>query len=435
MSKQKDAKQSEREATNALLRQYGYRWRKHENDEEDIDLLGMPEFEWVLHDTSTASATSYGRVVTVRQAMEEIAFGDARAKKWLERHPELLKPAEPIFQVARGDVPYKVGELVISEQHGLLVVTEQKKEWIREDGWSLGLLAEHGWLYRATCRKATAQEVRSYEAEQERLQKEARRSAHEAEVERWKAWKEEHLAGLLCTTLQAPTPPRRFAREYQENWLPTCVHFDAGWHDTGTTYHRFDLEGQVIYTEDYGNASRTWLPPDLAEKYYRQWWEQGGYLQSDGTPAMARHHLALAILERACHGFTTFGSDTDRWVFEHIGEQQLVELVRNGPFVEAEHGHYALASKWYRLPVRAREFVDYQPGRGNTYNYFEGYGQRHLIRGSGQDEESWLRDQRLHAWVALGEEERGPWPTEEDLAHTRAWSEEASRTFSSIFGD
>jgi hypothetical protein len=427
---------AEREATNALLRQYGYRWRKHENDEEDRDLAGLPQFEWVLHDTKTATATSYGNVVTVYEAMETIAAqGNTDARTWLERHPRPLPPEVLSFQIARGDVPYTPGELVMTEQHGLLVVNTIDREWIREDGWSLGLLAEQGWLYRATCRKAGAQEVRTYEADQERLQTEVRRREHEAEVVRWRTWKEEHLAGLVCTTLHVPTPPRRFAREYQENWQPTRVHFNAGWHDTGTTYHRFELEGEGIYTEDYGNASRTWLPPGLAEKYYRLWWEQGGYLESDGPPAMAQHHLALAILERACEGFTTFGSDIYQWVFEHVGEQRLIGLVRAAPPVEAEHGHYALASKWYRLPIRAREFAGYQPGSGNTYNYFDGYGQRRLIRGSGQDEESWLRDQRLHGWVALGEEERGPWPTEEDLTHTRAWSEEASRAFSSIFGD
>jgi ribosomal protein L24 len=86
----KEARQ-QRYITNNLLRGRGYHWEKLENDEEDIDFFGVPEFEWILKGAD-------GRVVSVQEAMQELAYEGAQfAKEWLsergidEEMPEIEK--------------------------------------------------------------------------------------------------------------------------------------------------------------------------------------------------------------------------------------------------------------------------------------------------------------------------------------------------------
>lgn len=77
--REQDAKEARRQrhVTNDLLRDCGYRWQKYENDEEDIDLYGQPEYEWQLK-------TPDGRFVTVKEAMQELAYQNMKfAKEWL----------------------------------------------------------------------------------------------------------------------------------------------------------------------------------------------------------------------------------------------------------------------------------------------------------------------------------------------------------------
>lgn len=80
----------ERRLRNEILRNGGFKWEKWENDEEDADFMNLPDYEWILRDTSTISESNpLGDVVTVREAMEKLAARDSRsAKQWLERHPK-----------------------------------------------------------------------------------------------------------------------------------------------------------------------------------------------------------------------------------------------------------------------------------------------------------------------------------------------------------
>lgn len=83
--------------TNAMLKEYGYRW--HKIDEEDMDFAGPNAFEreygrnadvvWELQDPM-------GITITERQAMVAIMrqHNDPRAVAWLDRNP-YTPPREP----------------------------------------------------------------------------------------------------------------------------------------------------------------------------------------------------------------------------------------------------------------------------------------------------------------------------------------------------
>ena len=76
---ERDAKEvrRQRSITNDLLRGRGYTWKKFQNDEEDQDMFGAPEYDWTLYSPD-------GRVVSVKEAMQELAFQNVSfAKEWL----------------------------------------------------------------------------------------------------------------------------------------------------------------------------------------------------------------------------------------------------------------------------------------------------------------------------------------------------------------
>ena len=75
----KEAKR-QRHITNDLLRGRGYRWHRHENDEEDQDFFNAPAVEYTLWSPD-------GRVVSVQEAMLELAWQGVKfAKEWLAEH-------------------------------------------------------------------------------------------------------------------------------------------------------------------------------------------------------------------------------------------------------------------------------------------------------------------------------------------------------------
>jgi len=79
VQEQREAKEARRQryVTNELLRGRGYTWRKFENDEEDQDFFGAPEYEWTLYSPDN-------RPVSVQEAMQELAYQDVKfAKEWL----------------------------------------------------------------------------------------------------------------------------------------------------------------------------------------------------------------------------------------------------------------------------------------------------------------------------------------------------------------
>lgn len=78
---------NDREATNAILRQHGYRWRKE--DEESLDAFGARAFQDLYGNASHVwlLIAPDGREVSIKQAMQEIADrGNVAAQRWLEEH-------------------------------------------------------------------------------------------------------------------------------------------------------------------------------------------------------------------------------------------------------------------------------------------------------------------------------------------------------------
>jgi hypothetical protein len=92
----------ERAVTNQFFREHGYRWQKFEHDEEDIDLLGLPEVEWTLYSPD-------GRAVSTQEAMREIAYeGNKWAKEWLAKHQ--IEEREPAIIAQRREETEKAAQ-------------------------------------------------------------------------------------------------------------------------------------------------------------------------------------------------------------------------------------------------------------------------------------------------------------------------------------
>jgi len=80
----------QRHITNSLLSGRGYTWKRYTNDEEDIDMLGMPAVEWDLWSPDN-------RIVTTQEAMQELAYQDVKfAHEWLAARniPETMPTIE-----------------------------------------------------------------------------------------------------------------------------------------------------------------------------------------------------------------------------------------------------------------------------------------------------------------------------------------------------
>jgi hypothetical protein len=70
----------------------------------------------------------------------------------------------------RGDCP-EVGEVFRFRDKGLYAVTRASREYISEDGMSVGLMAESGWMFRLACRPATDEEAAPVLAREEESRK------------------------------------------------------------------------------------------------------------------------------------------------------------------------------------------------------------------------------------------------------------------------
>jgi hypothetical protein len=78
--REREEARRQRHITNSLLSGRGYTWKKYTNDEEDIDMLGMPAVEWDLRSPDN-------RIVSVQEAMQELAYQDVKfAHEWLAAH-------------------------------------------------------------------------------------------------------------------------------------------------------------------------------------------------------------------------------------------------------------------------------------------------------------------------------------------------------------
>lgn len=73
-----------------------------------------------------------------------------------------------------GNQPYEVGQIVRQRESGtVLTVLRATQHYIREDGLSFGVGADHGYIYRAECRLATSDEVATFEAREKSARKKA----------------------------------------------------------------------------------------------------------------------------------------------------------------------------------------------------------------------------------------------------------------------
>lgn len=59
----------------------------------------------------------------------------------------------------------RAGETVRIEDGSYITGLDERREYITEDGWSLGLQAERGYLYHSTVREATPDEVAALKAD------------------------------------------------------------------------------------------------------------------------------------------------------------------------------------------------------------------------------------------------------------------------------
>lgn len=306
------------EEQNQILNDAGFRWRRHTNDEEDVDLLGLPEVEWFLEDTLDSTPILDG----VREAMERgAARGHAGCAAWLEHNP-----GPDATERARQ--------------------REQQRE---------------------------ADEAARREAEEaiqrEREERNALAAHHAAETERMNAWRAANLASLVAVTIDFPSalPARRDMAEKAANWLPALVaRFDTGAFGTGYHFFRFHTPDGPVVVEEYGNASKRWLTPEHAEAVYAAAWERA---------SVSPGYRALRVLRDAVNGFSTYGSDLSRWAWHRIGEDALVADARaEAPFVFDQFSYaspFGKASKLWRLPLQCE-------WRGDTIT---GYGDPQSQRG------------------------------------------------------
>jgi hypothetical protein len=288
---------STKEEQNQILSDAGFRWRRIENDEEDVDLLGLPEIEWILEDTITDAPITEG----VREAMERgAARGHAGCAAWLERNPG----------------PNAAERARLREQ-------------------------------RRAADEAARREA-DEAAQREREERKALADHQAAEHERMNAWRAENLADLVAVNAALPLPARRSVTEKAANWLPARIaRFDTGAFGTGYHFFRFDIQAGPVVVEEYGNASVYWLTPEHAEAVHGAAWERAA-----DTPG----YRAMRVLRDATDGFGTYGSDLSRWAWERFGEDALVADARAAtPFVFDQFSYaspFAKASKLWRLPLQ-----------------------------------------------------------------------------------
>ena len=154
---------------------------------------------------------------------------------------------------------------------------------------------------------------------------------------------------------------------------------------------------------------------------HRQRWEEG--VQRDGEG-----RYALYALSRIVSGLDCAGDDLYEWALKTFGIERLIEIARtHAPISLGRHsgGDYALASKYYRIPIR-------MPDRYPSEELVIGYGDTNCKRGPAQTNEQWERDNREHGWVPLGEEDNPAYtfPTDADIQQGQKLSADYAQFFS-----
>lgn len=250
-------------------------------------------------------------------------------------------------------------------------------------------------------------EVGAWEPQAQRVHQGGREMREEPagrEDEHEETWVGKHLAGLVRTSvfpreqLASRGAPVAFARPQSE----LTVTYEPVALATGES---------VGFVEVVGDQEMAYVYPALAERWYAERWraEQSaaGALQVLG--AMLRGGLGV---ERA---------DYFEWVSGQEGVERLIDLARSATPVEVRRHQLTLvssASKAYRIPFAVQLGEDRFIGYG-----MPGIGPASDLLIQGEQREQFVR---LFGWVAMGEEERGPWPQSEDLA---AYQREQQRLY------
>jgi len=238
-------------------------------------------------------------------------------------------------------------------------------------------------------------EVREHAAHERR---QAKLQRHAQEMGRWNTWVSQYLIDLEQTSVFPIEQLRSGGRQ---------VTFTASRYDVAVTYEPICLDGDAGtgYLETFADTTVAYVPSEVAQHWYRERW------QSERGPANALYVLNC-ILRSGGKGMA--GDDYMSWVFAHEGEEQLVALARaSAPIGVAWQLVYtlAIASKYYRIPVSVLLEDEHYVGYGVPGIHQDGVQPEGPLQG-----EAWERVLRLHGWVFFGEEERGSWPRERDIA-------------------
>jgi len=216
------------------------------------------------------------------------------------------------------------------------------------------------------------------------------------EMARWNKWIAQHLVGLVPTTVFP-------AEQMRQGGIP--IRFATSRYDLAATYEPILLDGEQPggYLESVGEAIIAYVPLQTAERWYSERWH------SERCPERALYVLG-GMLRSGGKGLSE--GDYIGWVFANEGEAALVELARSGAPIQIAWQlayAYGLASKFYRVPVTVLLGEE----------HYAGYGVPGIHRGRENGPlsgELWERVLRLHGWVVVGDEERGEWPSQADIA-------------------
>lgn len=218
------------------------------------------------------------------------------------------------------------------------------------------------------------------------------------EKARHNAWVGEHLAEMVKTTVFD-------ADLLRQGGDP--VTFATSWYDVTTTYEPviLDTHGTIGYLEVCGETILAYVPQAFAVRWYRARWlgERG---------SMKALFVLNCMLRSGGKGIA--GDDYMSWIFTSEGEDALVELARAGSPIEVPWPLvylFAIASKFYRLPITVKLGEE----------HYVGYGVPGIHEGCEVDAgplqgELWEQVLRLHGWILFGDEERGVWPCQADIA-------------------
>ncbi len=234
---------------------------------------------------------------------------------------------------------------------------------------------------------------------------------HQVEKEHMNKWIETHLHGYECVVDFSKT-------EEREGEEP---HFATGSFGTGVSFYPKRLLGYDIWTEYHGNASRYWVPSELADLLHRRKWEEQVQKEGEGK-------RAFYALTRFVSGLDCAGDDLYQWLFNTVGLEQLIATAQaSAPITLGNFPNLddALASKYYRVPVRVQL-------RSSDDVFVVGYGDANVRRGPAQTNEQWERDRRMHGWVPIGEENNPEYafPTEADIQEGQKLSADYAQFFS-----